>query len=236
MGSGAGRATGGSERENESGAVGRPVGRRVESPGRRGYSADAGALEMAEIVRDQNGEAFELRPPQYDDDDSMQLSVRDVLDRLRQVTGVLQNRENREAMLRALVDVGRVDSATSHLEFDEIRAMVQHALDEGMLRLAPHVIDLRPVVDLIDVEPEPLVEDGDEGDEEVEPTHTLEIELRDPDGAPVANAGYSVELPDGEVVRGQLDAQGKAMLSGIQGSGSCKITFTGFDQDAWEAA
>jgi hypothetical protein len=189
---------------------------------------------MTEIVRDQNGEAFELRPPQYDDDDSMQLSVRDVLDRLRQVTGVLQNRANREAMLRALVDVGRVDSATTPMEFDEVRAIVQQALDEGLLRLAPHVIDLRPVVDLIDTEPEPLVEDGDE--EEVEPTHTLEIELLDPDGAPVANAGYSVELPDGEVVRGQLDAQGKAMLSGIQGSGSCKITFTGFDQDAWEAA
>lgn len=207
----------------------------MDSPAGRGYSADAGAFEMAEIVRDQNGEAFELRPPQYDDDDSMQLSVRDVLDRLRQVTGVLQNQQNRDAMLAALVDVGRVDSASSHLEFAQVRAAVEQALNEGLLRLAPHVVDLRPVVDLIDVEPEPLVDEG-EAEEEVEPTHTLELELLDPEGAPVANAGYSVELPDGEVVQGQLDAQGKAMLSGIHGSGSCKITFTGFDQDAWEAA
>jgi hypothetical protein len=190
---------------------------------------------MAEIVRDQQGEAFELRPPQYDDDDSMQLSVRDVLDRLQQVTGVLQNRANRDAMLAALVDVGRADSVHSSMEFDEVRATVEQALNEGVLRLAPHVVDLRPVVDLIDVEPEPLVEDdGDE--QEVEATHTLEIELVDPDGAPVASAAYAVELPDGEVVRGQLDAQGKALLSGIHGGGSCKITFTGLDQDAWEAA
>ena len=84
------------------------------------------------------------------------------------------------------------------------------------------MVDLRPIVDLIDVEPEPLVTDED--DEEVEETHTLELELLDPDGAPVPNAAYSVELPGGEVVTGQLNALGKAMLTGIHGSGSCKIT------------
>jgi hypothetical protein len=191
---------------------------------------------MAEIVRDQYGEPFELRPPQYDDDDSMQLSVRDVLDRVQRVTGVLQNRENRQAMIDALIDAGRGDATvTQTMEFAEVRAAVERALNEGALSLAPHVVDLRPIVELVPIEPAPLVEEGDD-EEEVEPTHTLELELLDPDGAPVPNAGYSVELPDGEVVQGQLDARGKAMLSGIHGSGSCKITFTGFDQDAWEAA
>jgi hypothetical protein len=191
---------------------------------------------MAEIVRDQNGEPFELRAPQYDDDDTMQLSVRDVLDRVARVTGVLQNRANHDAMVQALHDVGRADPATTGaLEFDELRALVEQALNEGALRLAPHVVDLRPVVDLIDVEPEPLVTD-EEDESEAEETHTLELELLDPDGAPVPNAAYSVELPDGEVVRGQLNAQGKAMLTGIHGTGDCKITFTGYDQDAWAAA
>lgn len=190
---------------------------------------------MAEIVRDQNGEPFELRPPQYDDDDTMQLSVRDVLDRVQRVTGVLQNRANQEAMVQALTDSGRLDHATAAgMEFAEVRAAVEEALNEGALRLAPHVVDLRPVVDLIDVEPEPLVADEDE--EEVEETHTLELELQDPDGAPVPNAAYSVELPGGEVVTGQLNALGKAMLTGIHGTGDCKITFTGYDQDAWVAA
>lgn len=190
---------------------------------------------MTEIVRDQHGEPFELRPPQFDDDDSMQLSVREVLDRVARVTGVLQNRANRTAMIQALTDVGRLDpSMADGMEFDEVRTAVEEALNEGALRLAPHVVDLRPVVDLIDVEPEPLV--ADEDDEEAEPTHTLEIELLDPEGHPFPNAAYAVELPDGEVVRGQLNAQGKALLTGIHGSGNCKITFTGYDQDAWECA
>ncbi len=190
---------------------------------------------MAEIVRDQYGEPFELRAPQYDDDDTMQLSVRDVLDRVQRVTGVLQNQGNRDAMVQALTNVGRLDPANSSgMEFHEVRSAVEQALNEGALRLAPHVVDLRPIVDLIDVEPEPLV--PDEGDEEVEETHTLELELLDPDGAPVPNAAYAVELPGGEVVRGQLNAQGKALLTGIHGSGDCKITFTGYDQDAWAAA
>jgi hypothetical protein len=190
---------------------------------------------MAEIVRDQNGEPFELRAPQYDDDDTMQLSVRDVLDRVARVTGVLQNRANHDAMVQALTDVGRADPSTSGaMEFAEVRAAVEQALNDGALRLAPHVVDLRPVVDLIDVEPAPLVED--EPEEEAEPTHTLELELLDPDGAPVPNAAYSVQLPDGDVVRGQLNAQGKALLTGIHGTGNCQITFTAYDQDAWAAA
>jgi hypothetical protein len=206
----------------------------VDSPALRRYSAGRVAA-MAEIVRDQNGEPFELRPPQYDDDDTMQLSVRDVLDRVARVTGVLQNRANHDAMVQALTDVGLADAATSGtMEFGEVRAAVEQALNDGALRLAPHVVDLRPVVELIDIEPEPLVDD--EGDEEVEETHTLELELVDPDGAAVPNAAYSVELPGGEVVRGQLNAQGKAMLTGIHGTGDCKITFTGYDQDAWVAA
>jgi hypothetical protein len=190
---------------------------------------------MTEIVRDEYGETFELRAPQYDDDDdTMQLSVRDVLDRLQRVTSVLQNQDNRDAMIEALSDVGRTDPISGRaLEFAELRAAVEQALNEGALRLAPHIQELRPVVELIDIEPAPLVED--EG-EEVEPTHTLELELLDPAGAPVANAPYSVELPGGEVVTGQLNAQGKALLQGIHGTGDCKITFTSYDQDAWAPA
>lgn len=138
-------------------------------------------------------------------------------------------------MIQALADVGRTDPISGQaLELAALRAAVEQALNEGALRLVPHVIDLRPVVELIDIEPAPLVEDED--DEEVEPTHTLELELVDPAGAPVANAPYSVELPGGEIVTGQLNAQGKALLQGIHGAGDCKITFTSYDQDAWGPA
>jgi hypothetical protein len=191
-------------------------------------------VAVTEIVRDQHGETFELRAPQFDDDDTMQLSVRDVLDRLQRVTGVLQNRDNRDAMAQALADIGRTDPVSARsLEFAALRAQVEQALNDGALRLAPHVLELRPVVELIDVEPAPLVE---EAAEVIEATHTLELELLDPDGKPVANAPYSVELPGGDVVTGQLNALGKVLLSGIHGTGDCKITFTSYDQDAWVPA
>ncbi|MCA9705265.1 MAG: hypothetical protein KDK70_05390 [Myxococcales bacterium] len=116
---------------------------------------------MTEIVRDQSGIAYELRPPRYDDEDLMDLPVRDVLDRLHHVDDVLGNHQNRDAMAAALAEVGRV-SLARRLEFDELRAEVEQALREGVLRIAPHEVERRPVSDLVPDQAAPLVDDDDD--------------------------------------------------------------------------
>jgi len=51
----------------------------------------------------------------------------------------------------------------------------------------------------------------------------------------VWNDSQNVELPDGSVAEGTLDAKGFARLDGIP-KGSCKVTFPNFDKEAWEKA
>ncbi len=63
----------------------------------------------------------------------------------------------------------------------------------------------------------------------------IEIELVDEDGAPVPGERYRIELPDGSVAQGTLDAKGVARVEGIE-PGNCKITFPNLDKDAWEKA
>jgi len=59
-----------------------------------------------------------------------------------------------------------------------------------------------------------------------EETHFLELELLSEDDPPepIAFAKYVVELPNGSVVEGYLNAEGKARLDGIP-PGECKVTF-----------
>ncbi|EYF02877.1 hypothetical protein [Chondromyces apiculatus] len=56
--------------------------------------------------------------------------------------------------------------------------------------------------------------------------HWIEIELRAEEAPhdPVPHARYVVELPNGEVVEGYLDENGKARLEGIP-AGQCKVSF-----------
>ena len=63
----------------------------------------------------------------------------------------------------------------------------------------------------------------------------IEIELVDERGRPVPNERYSIELPDGAVRNGSLDAQGLARLDGIQ-PGTCKVTFPRLDGREWKRA
>lgn len=60
----------------------------------------------------------------------------------------------------------------------------------------------------------------------------IEIELVDMDGFPVAGVNYSVELPDGSVVHGQLSAEGRARHENIL-PGNCKVTFPDLDGNTW---
>jgi len=61
----------------------------------------------------------------------------------------------------------------------------------------------------------------------------IEIELVDEENQPVPGEQYRIELPDGSVVEGSLDSQGKARRDGIP-PGNCKVTFPNLDKEAWE--
>lgn len=60
----------------------------------------------------------------------------------------------------------------------------------------------------------------------------IEIQLTDRDGKPVPNEPYRVETPDGGATEGCTDRNGVARLDGID-PGTCKISFTALDQQAW---
>lgn len=58
----------------------------------------------------------------------------------------------------------------------------------------------------------------------VQPTDFIEVVLVDDSGAPVTNAQYEIRLPDGRVINGRTDAQGKAWAPPTP-TGSCEVSF-----------
>ncbi|MGE3166565.1 MAG: type VI secretion system Vgr family protein [Planctomycetota bacterium] len=71
------------------------------------------------------------------------------------------------------------------------------------------------------------------GESEDGETTWIEIELLDEDDLPVAGEPYRLELSDGTVATGTLDAHGFARVEGIP-TGDCRVTFPKLDEDAWE--
>lgn len=66
--------------------------------------------------------------------------------------------------------------------------------------------------------------------------HWIEVALRDPAGDPVRFARYRIELPDGTVSEGALDAAGNARVAGLDAAGTCKISFPQLDGRALRRA
>jgi hypothetical protein len=98
----------------------------------------------------------------------------------------------------------------------------------------PYVPARRPIATVLEKATPRLTElAGNEP--EVKPTHTVELCLVDAKGDPVPGEDYRVELPDGRVVEGRLDARGVALVTGIVGSGTCRVNFPRWDKDAWKA-
>ncbi len=65
-------------------------------------------------------------------------------------------------------------------------------------------------------------------------THWIEIKLVDEDGDPVPGEPYKITLPDGTTIAdGTLDDKGFARVDNID-PGTCQITFTNLDRDAWK--
>jgi hypothetical protein len=63
----------------------------------------------------------------------------------------------------------------------------------------------------------------------------VEITLVDENGDPVPGEAYRLELPDGSVREGALDAGGKARVEGID-PGACRVTFSNLDARDWDRA
>lgn len=65
----------------------------------------------------------------------------------------------------------------------------------------------------------------------------IEIEMVDADNRPVAGAAYRITLPDGATaVKGTLDGEGRALVSGLTSKGQCRVSFPELDDDAWTDA
>ena len=191
---------------------------------------------MSDIVQDENGRTFTLEARGGGNWHAPfgGQSLRSALGRVASVRSVVDDPENRQAMASALADIGILTLSESHsLTFEEIRPLAEDAINSGRLTLVPYRRSLRPVCNIDPIEPTESLADGVEEEEEVQATHTLEIELVDEDDEPVAGEPYRVELPSGDVLQGNLNSLGKAMLTGIVDSGNCKVTFPRLDEAVW---
>jgi hypothetical protein len=87
--------------------------------------------------------------------------------------------------------------------------------------------------ELVDVDvPAPGSESSDE---KAEKPSWLELELADEEGTPLAFEEFQVELADGSIREGKLDAKGKSRLRGLK-KGDCKISFPRLAAGEWKPA
>ncbi len=63
--------------------------------------------------------------------------------------------------------------------------------------------------------------------------HWVGIELKDDEGNPVPNEAYKVKLPDGKIIGGRLDKEGKAKVEGLPEGSDCEISFPRIHGDEW---
>ena len=63
----------------------------------------------------------------------------------------------------------------------------------------------------------------------------VEVQLVDEDGAPVPNRAYRVLLPDGSLMTGTLDAEGKVRFDAII-PGTCQVEFPDIHAKEWQPA
>ncbi|MCA9705160.1 MAG: hypothetical protein KDK70_04830 [Myxococcales bacterium] len=199
--------------------------------------ASHGEPTVHEIVYDFEGNVFELATQRHSSASSSfgGSSLRQVLGRAQSLRGVLDDTANRDALARALVEIGACTPGEApSLPHEEIRMRARAAFSAGELTLVPHVQQLRPICDVHVAPAERLADEIVPHEPEVRPTHTLELELVDEDDEPVPHEPYRVELPSGRVIEGRLDVRGQALVTGIEDSGQCRVTFPRLDQAVWE--
>jgi len=73
----------------------------------------------------------------------------------------------------------------------------------------------------------------EEDEEKAEEKTWIEIEMVDEEDKPVPGEKYKITLPDDTVAEGTLDGNGFARIEGVE-PGTCKVTFSKLDAEAWE--
>lgn len=76
-------------------------------------------------------------------------------------------------------------------------------------------------------------EEEQTAEEEEEQTSWIEIKLVDEANEPVAGAPFKLKLANGKFRRGSTDENGFCRIERIP-PGSCEVTFTSLDKEAWE--
>jgi hypothetical protein len=134
--------------------------------------------------------------------------------------------------LRTLLPLATA-AARRSLEWDEdLREVLTQMIASGRIRVRSiSAVSYRTLSDHVQPELEPEAVDND-----IEETHSVMIELLDLEGNPVPGEPYRIELPDGTVVTGKLDAQGKAHITGIELTGTCQVCFYERDAAIWAPA
>jgi len=61
------------------------------------------------------------------------------------------------------------------------------------------------------------------------------IQLKDEQGNPIPDQLYKIKLPDGTIIEGYLNSEGKAEIKGIP-QGQCEVCFPEIDEDQWRPA
>jgi hypothetical protein len=144
----------------------------------------------------------------------------------------LIQRQLAEHELRSLIPLAAA-VARRTLEWDEDpRALLRELIASGRVRVRNITATAyRTLGDRVQPKLEPETVEND-----IVETHSVMIELLDVEGNPVPGEPYRIKLPDGTVVNGKLDAQGKAHITGIEQPGSCQVCFYERDAAIWAPA
>jgi hypothetical protein len=115
------------------------------------------------------------------------------------------------------------------LPTERMRERVREAFERGALRA--YRIPVMLSATIVEAAPEQPKAPELEREEKT----WVAIELLDTDSKPVPFKKYRIELPDESVREGLLDANGQAMIRGID-PGTCKVSFPQFDAADWKQA
>lgn len=147
------------------------------------------------------------------------------------VRAVLQQRLDGDLVRRALREDFFVRATNDDAVIEAFRrghwALYEIARDRRPVKIQPSQGDA-PLLGPSEVQPSSSISS--------EPTHWLELELVDDEGAPVPNVAYRVEAGDGRVHTGVLDGKGKARVTSIASTAPCRVTFPDLDAREWKAA
>lgn len=111
-----------------------------------------------------------------------------------------------------------------------LKEILREALRDGRLLAARPVLP-PPGGGLLEAEDEAPPQPAARAAQETTWTEIVLVDDSDPP-EPVPNVRYRVELPDGSLREGRLDAKGRARITGIA-PGTCLVSFPDLDEREW---